>query len=100
MTSTELDTTGTVQRRHYRTSIPDSAQKSLDTRIAWLWNQRFGTIQKIALESDDVLDKTATTLFLQAIMGGDLDSIALIFKRLEGGPLIDEELLERRTLRV
>jgi hypothetical protein len=91
---------GTVERRHYRKSIPDTHRQSLDTRLMWLWNQRFGTVQMIAMESDDTLDKTACTIVLQAIMAGDLNSIALLFKRLEGGPLIDDEVLERANLRV
>ena len=89
-----------LERRNFRKSIPPVHQASLDTRIRWLWNQRFGTVQTIALESQDVLDKTACTLFLQAIMGGDLDSISLILRRLEGGPVTDEEALSRSTLRV
>ena len=90
----------TVERRHYRQAIPEEWKGSLDTRIQWLWNQRFGTIQTIALRSQDTLDQTACTLLLQAIMGKDLDSIALIFARLEGGALMDEELAERPPLRV
>jgi hypothetical protein len=94
--STEL----VSKRQNFRISIPKEHQASLDTRIRWLWNQRFGSVQAIAMKSEDVLDKTACTLMLQAIMGGDLDSIALIFKRLEGGPIVDEEVLERQSLRV
>jgi hypothetical protein len=46
-------------------------------------------------DSPDVLDKTAATLFLQAVLAKDLDSIAQIFQRLEGGALTDEALLEQ-----
>lgn len=87
-----------VAQRKYRTSIPDAHKASLDTRIQWLWHQRFGTVQTIwqnSRENGEVLDHTACTLILQAIMGTDLDSIVLIFQRLEGGALIDEELLDR-----
>jgi hypothetical protein len=82
-----------VQRR-YRNRVPDHHRVSLDTRIVWLWNQRFGTVQTVWKDSPDVLDHTAATLILQAILGKDLDSIAQIFQRLEGGPVVDEELLD------
>lgn len=81
-----------VLTRKYRKRIPDSHRTSLDTRIVWLWHQRFGTVQTIWNETNDVLDKTACTLVLQAIMGKDLTSIQQLFQRLEGGALVDEEL--------
>lgn len=84
--------------RKFRTQIPDVHRTSLDTRIAWLWEQRFGTIQTVWKDSPDVLDHTAATLFLQAILGKDLESISQIFQRIEGGALIDVELLERETV--
>lgn len=87
--------------RKYRRQVPDSHRGSLDTRIAWLWHQRFGTVQMVWKESRDVLDHTAATLILQAIMGRDLDSISQLFQRLEGGALVDEVLLDReQTIRV
>jgi len=100
MTSSELVPVAALQRRHYLKQIPEAHRSSLDTRIEWLWNQRFGTIQMISQESPDLQDKTAATVFLQAIMAGDLNSIALIFKRLEGGPQLDELVRERSELRV
>lgn len=89
-----------LENRYYRKGIPENFQKSLDTRIYWLWNQRFGTVQSIASNSEDTLDVTACTLILQAVWGEDLESILLILRRLEGGALVDEEVLERRTFRV
>ncbi len=73
---------------------------SLDTRIRWLFNQRFGTIQAVYQDSPDLLDRTAATMFITAIWSKDLDSIMLIYKRIEGGPILDEELVARATLRV
>lgn len=90
MSSTEL----VPVTRKFRRAIPEAHRGSLDTRIHWLWHQRFGTIQMIWKDSDDVLDKTACTLFLQAIMGTDLESITQLFTRLEGGALEDQELLD------
>jgi hypothetical protein len=89
-----------VERRHFRKEIPKEHRGSLDTRLRWLWNQRFGTIQTVWKDSPDILDKTAATLFLQAIMAKDLDSISLLFQRLEGGAQVDEEVLEQASMRV
>lgn len=91
-----------VVQRKYRKRVPKEHQQSLDTRIRWLWNQRFGNVQMVWKESGDMLDVTAATLVLQAIMAKDLDSIEQIFQRLEGGALIDSELLDQdeETLRI
>lgn len=83
-----------VPTRKFRKSVPDIHRVSLDTRIQWLWHQRFGTVQMIWKESTDVLDHTACTLILQAIMAKDLDSITQLFQRLEGGAQIDGDLLD------
>lgn len=86
--------------RKFRRSIPREHQATLDTRIHWLWHQRFGTVQMVWKESKDVLDHTAATLILQAIMGKDLDSISQIFQRIEGGALVDTQILEQTTMPV
>ena len=83
----------------FRRSIPESHHKSLDTRIQWLWGQRFGAVQSIWRDSKDVLDHTAATLVLQAVMAQDLNSIELLFQRLEGGAVVDDKLAEQ-NLRV
>lgn len=84
-----------VDVRKYRKQVPDAHRTSLDTRIQWLWNQRFGTVQMVWKESKDLLDHTAATLLLQAIMGKNLESIEQLFNRLEGGALVDTELNDR-----
>lgn len=90
-----------VPSRKFRGQIPETHRASLDTRIMWLWNQRFGTVQMVWKDSPDVLDHTAATLILQAIVAKDLDSIAQIFQRLEGGSLTDEENLDKDdTIRI
>lgn len=81
--------------RRFRKQVPEAHRGSLDTRLLWLWHQKFGTIQTIWKESPDVLDHTACTLILQAIMSKDLPSIELLFRRLEGGAVYDEDLMER-----
>lgn len=88
-------TTELVPTRKFRRSIPETYRHSLDTRILWLWQQRFGTVQQIWNSTDDVLDKTACTLILQAIMARDLDCIIQIFDRIEGAPLEDTVLQDR-----
>ena len=72
----------------------------MDTRIRWLWNQRFGTVQMIWKDSPDVLDHTACTLILQATMAKDLASIELVLNRLEGGPIEDVEVAAQSALRI
>lgn len=79
----------------FRNRIPDAHRKSIDTRIAWLWNQRFGTVQQVWQNSKDMLDHTAATLILQAVFAKDLESITQVFQRLEGGALVDTELADR-----
>ena len=83
----------------FRKQIQEAHRTSLDTRLQWLWHQRFGTVQTIWNESPDVLDKLASTVVLQAIMAVDLNSIMMLFQRLEGGPVTDVTLSET-TLRI
>ena len=76
---------------NFRRSIPKEHRASLDTRVRWL---------SIYQNSDDLDDRTVASLFINAIWHKDLDSVALIFRRLEGGPITDEEQLTRTNLRV
>lgn len=90
----------TAPKRKFRQTIPEVHRQSVDTMIQWLWHQRFGTVQTIWLTSQEqgrVLDHTACTLILQAIVGKDLDSIAQLFQRIEGGAQTDDILLEQET---
>lgn len=86
--------TDAVPVRNFRTSVPEEHRSSLDTRIHWLWHQRFGTVQTVYSRSPDILDVTAATLLLQCIMAKDLRSIQQLFQRIEGGPLEDQVLAE------
>ena len=86
--------------RKYRKTIPEAHRGSVDTRLMWLWHQRFGSVQMIWKESPDPLDHTAATIILQAIMANDLNSIELIFQRIEGGSITDEKILDVDTIRV
>jgi len=83
------------RQRRYRVRVPEAHQASLDTRIRWLWHQRFGTVQSVYQASPDMLDRTAAILIIQAIMAKDLDCISQIFQRIEGGAEVDVVVLER-----
>lgn len=89
-----------VPVKNYRTSVPSEHRASLDTRLRWLWLQRFGTVQTIYSRSEDILDVTAATLILQCIMARDLKSIQQLFTRLEGGAIYDKEVAESEALRI
>ena len=89
-----------VPIKRFRTQVPADHRTSLDTRLAWLWHQRFGTVQTVYSSSPDILDVTAATLILQAIMGRDLKSIQQLFTRLEGGALADVEVLDQSPMRL
>lgn len=84
-----------VPIQRWRSAIPAEHRTSLDTRLVWLWHQRFGTVQTVYTQSQDILDVTAATLILQAIMAKDLQSIQQLFNRLEGAPIFDQELQDR-----
>lgn len=83
-----------VPVRTYRVSVPQEHRASLDTRLHWLWHQRFGTVQTVYARSEDILDVTAATLILQCIMARDLRSIQQLFQRIEGGAVEDQVLAD------
>ena len=88
-----------VPVKQYRTHIPEDHKASLDTRLHWLWHQRFGTVQTVYSRSEDILDVTAATLILQCIMAKDLRSIQQLFQRIEGGA-IEDQVLAEESLRI
>lgn len=91
---------GEVVLKTYRTHVPQDHRTNLDTRLRWLWNQKFGTVQTVYSRSEDILDVTAATLILQCIMARDLKSIQQLFTRLEGGAITDKAIVEADALRV
>jgi hypothetical protein len=93
--STELEP---VHR--WRSEVPKPHRDSLDTRLLWLWHQRFGTVQTVYQRSPDILDRTAATLILQAIMARDIRSIQQLFRRLEGLPEYDRMTNEAEPVRI
>ena len=94
-TGTELDKfRHELAKKKYRSTIPEEHLTSIDTKLRWLWNQRFGTVQKIYMETEDAETKAAATLLLNAAYIGDLQAINIVLNRLEGGVLTDQELLD------
>lgn len=89
-----------VPLHRFRKEVPPDHRESLDTRLLWLWHQRFGTVQTIYSQSPDILDVTAATLILQAIMARDLRSIQQLFTRLEGGSQYDSEQAQSPAVRI
>lgn len=98
--SAEIVVLDTTPSRRWKGAVPKEHRQSLDTRLRWLWNQRFGTVQTVYVDSEDLLDRTAATLILQAIMSQDLRSIQQLFQRLEGGALHDDEVLDDPAMRI
>lgn len=99
--SQEIAVVGEIVRprqNHWRTQVPEAHRSTLDTRVAWLWNQRFGTVQTVYTSSPDILDKTAATLIIQAILAKDLRAIRQVFQRLEGGAQFDDELVDEEPM--
>lgn len=83
-----------LAKKKYRSAIPEEHSSSIDTKLRWLWNQRFGTVQKIWQETEDADTKAAATLCLNAAYIGDMSAINIVLNRLEGGVLNDEDLLD------
>lgn len=91
-----------TRRRSFRHEVPAAHRSSLDTRLEWMWNQRFGTVQQIYVKSPDLLDVTAATLIIQCVFGPDLQSIEILLSRLEGAAQEDEvvQAEDERTMQI
>lgn len=83
-----------VVQYKYRSEVPAEHCTSADTKLRWLWNQRFGTLQNIWQNTTDGDTRAAATLCLNAAYIGDLTAINMLLTRLEGGALVDDELLD------
>lgn len=84
--------------RKLRSNIPIAHRVSDDARIQWLWSQRLATVQSVYARTDNVRDRMAATLVLQAAMSSNLPSIELVLRRLEGGAVTDEAVQEGESL--
>lgn len=83
-----------LAKKKYRSTVPEEHTGSIDMKLRWLWNQRFGTVQKIWQETEDADTKAAATLCLNAAYIGDMSAINIVLNRLEGGVLTDADLLD------
>lgn len=84
--------------RKLRSEIPREHRASNDTRLMWLWSQRLAVVQNIRQNSPDIQDVMACTLVLSAAMASYLPSIELLLRRLEGGSVSDQEVLDGETM--
>ncbi len=96
MTEIEVHSTQELVAPNYkfRSEIPEEHCRNSDTKLRWLWNQRFGTLQSVWQNTQDGDTKAAATLCLNAAYVGDLTSINLLINRLEGGTMTDTEMLD------
>lgn len=89
-----------LANRKLRNNIPDAHRVTDDARLEWLWNQRLATVQWIYANTDNIRDRMAATLVLQAAMSSNLPSIELLLRRLEGGAVSDQAVQEEETLAI
>ncbi|QYC53821.1 hypothetical protein SEA_EUGENEKRABS_51 [Microbacterium phage EugeneKrabs] len=84
---------GAIARR-MPSNIPEEHRTTDDTRIEWLWNQRLIVVQNIYLNTGNIRDRMACALVLGAAWQANLASIELVFKRLEGGSVVDTDVID------
>lgn len=77
-----------------RTTIPEDHRASDDSRLEWLWSQRIVVVQSIYMKTNDIRDRMAASLVLQAAWMAQLPSIELLLRRLEGAAISDEAVQE------
>ena len=81
-----------------RIQTPKTAKDSTDTRMEWMWDQRLEVIGTIYLRSPDLLDVMAARTVLDATLMGSIASIELLLRRLEGGAVSDQTIVEGDSL--
>jgi hypothetical protein len=91
--STEL-----VHVRKLRSDIPEEHTGSDDERFEWLWMQRLATVGSIYLRAKNPRDRMAAKVVLDSTMSANLPSIELLLRRLEGGAVADQTLVEEESL--
>ena len=87
-------------RRAMLRNIPQEHRATDDTRLEWLWNQRIIVVQNIYTHTDNARDKMAASLVLTAAWSANLPSIEMLLRRLEGGAVGDEVLMEDESLSI
>jgi len=66
--------------------------------MEWMWDQRLEVIGTIYLRSPDLLDVMAARTVLDATLMGSIASIELLLRRLEGGAVSDQTIVEGDSL--
>ena len=84
--------------RRLRSEIPAEHKKTTDTRLQWLWMQRLAVTMNIKLNSKDPLDVMAANLTIAAAWTNYMPSIETLIRRLEGGPVSDQTMVEQDSM--
>jgi len=87
-----------VPIRKLRSDIPEEHRASDDARFEWLWMQRLATVGSIYMRTKNIRDRMAAKVVLDATMSANLPSIELLLRRLEGGAVSDQKLVEEESL--
>ena len=86
------------KRKALRSEVPDRHCDTDDSRLQWLWNQRLETVANVFYKTRDVRTRMAASLMISATVAGDLGAIELLLRRLEGGAISDQEVLESDSM--
>ena len=87
-----------VAVRKMLSNIPEEHRITDDARLEWLWMQRVIVVQNIYLKTNNNRDKMAASLVLQAAWSAHLGSIEMLIRRLEGGAVPDQIVMEGDSL--
>ena len=87
-----------VPVRKMLSNIPEEHRITDDARLEWLWMQRVIVVQNIYLKTNNNRDKMAASLVLQAAWSAHLGSIEMLIRRLEGGAVPDQIVMEGDSL--
>ena len=86
------------KRNPLRSEVPAKHCASDDSRLQWLWNQRLATVANVFYKTKDVRTRMAASLMITACVAGDLGAIELLLRRLEGGAISDEAIVESDSM--
>ena len=87
-----------VPVRKMLSNIPEEHRITDDARLEWLWMQRVIVVQNIYMKTNNNRDKMAASLVLQAAWSAHLGSIEMLIRRLEGGAVPDQIVMEGDSL--
>ena len=87
-----------VPVRKMLSNIPEEHRITDDARLEWLWMQRVIVVQNIYMKTNNNRDKMTASLVLQAAWSAHLGSIEMLIRRLEGGAVPDQIVMEGDSL--